>query len=115
VCTLRLISQEPIPPPPIAGIATLRLVEPAVAPVIRVPAGQLFVKLGVAATARLAGKVSLKATFVADAAFTVETINVRVESPGATISTGLNCFAKLIGNCAKPGSEVTKGSNKNHE
>jgi hypothetical protein len=80
------------------GIVMLTEVEPAEAPATVVPAGQLVVRPGAAATARPAGRVSLNAIPVAAAEFGFETVNVRVELPGAKIGFGLNAFDRFRGN-----------------
>jgi hypothetical protein len=85
-----------LPPAAREAFVTLRLVEFAVAPVTVPP--QVFTKFGVAATTRLAGKASVKATPVAVDAFAFMIVNVKVEVPGATIGFGLNALLSVKGN-----------------
>ena len=95
VWTFRLTKQ--LAPAARLGIVMPTAVEPAEAPTIKGP-GQLVVRPGAAATARPAGRVSLNAIPVAAAEFGFETVNVRVELPGAKIGFGLNAFDRFRGN-----------------
>jgi hypothetical protein len=93
--TLTLTVQ--LPPAASEGIATPRLVEPEVAPVIVAPT-QVFDRFGVAATVRFTGNGSVTAIVVAAAEFGFMIVSVNVEVPGATIGFGLNALVMVKGN-----------------
>jgi hypothetical protein len=75
---------------------TPMLVEFATAPVTVPP--QVFTSPGVAATTRLAGKGSVKATALALDAFGLLSVNFKVEVPGATIVLGVKALVIIKGN-----------------
>lgn len=75
---------------------TPMLLEFATAPVTVPP--QVFTRPGVAATTRLAGKGSVKATAVALAAFIFVIVSFKTEVPGATIVLGVKALVSIKGN-----------------
>ena len=82
-------------PAPRETAETPMLVEFATAPVTVPP--QVFTRPGVAATTRLAGKLSVKAIPVAVAAFIFVIVNFKVEVPGATIVLGVKVLLIIKG------------------